>query len=78
MARLPYLDREDLAPADQDLLKRGINLHRQLVHSPGMARAFSAMGQYIRFGSPNTVQLGGFPDRRTARHKRLIRCRWYT
>jgi len=24
----------------------------------------------------NTVQLGGFPDRRTARHKRLIRCRW--
>jgi len=26
----------------------------------------------------NTVQLGGFPDRRTARHKRLIRCRWYT
>lgn len=52
MARLPYLDRADLAPADQDLLKRGINLHRQLVHSPGMARAFGGMGQYIRHGSP--------------------------
>lgn len=52
MARLPYLDRKDLAPADQDLLERGINLHRQLVHSPGMARVFSAMGQYIRFDSP--------------------------
>ncbi len=52
MARLPYLDRADLAPADQDLLTRGINLHRQLVHSPGMARAFGGMGQYIRHGSP--------------------------
>jgi len=52
MARLPYLDRADLAPADQDLLKRGINLHRQLMHSPGMARAFTGMGQYIRHGSP--------------------------
>ena len=52
MARLPYLDQADLAPADQDLLKRGINLHRQLVHSPGMARAFSGLGQYIRHGSP--------------------------
>ena len=52
MARLPYLDAADLAPGDQDLLKRSINLHRQLVHSPGMARAFSGLGQYIRHGSP--------------------------
>lgn len=51
MARLPYLDVADLAPGDQDLLKRPINLHRQLVHSPGMARAFGTMGQYIRHGS---------------------------
>ena len=51
MARLPYLDAADLSPENQDLLKRPINLHRQLVHSPGMARAFSTMGQYIRYGS---------------------------
>ncbi|GAC1342022.1 MAG: carboxymuconolactone decarboxylase family protein [Acetobacteraceae bacterium] len=52
MARLPYLDPADLAPGDRDLLARPINLHRQLVHSPGMARAFSTMGQYIRYDSP--------------------------
>ena len=51
MARLPYLDAADLTAADQELLKRPINLHRQLVHSPGMARAFSTMGHYIRYGS---------------------------
>jgi alkylhydroperoxidase family enzyme len=51
MARLPYLDVADLAPADRDLLKRPINLHRQLVHSPGMARAFGTMGLYIRHDS---------------------------
>ncbi len=51
MARIPYLDVEDLAPEDQDLLKRGINLHRALVHSPGGARNFGHLGSYIRFGS---------------------------
>ncbi len=51
MARLAYLDAAALVPADQDLLKRPINLHRQLVHSPGMTRAFGVMGQYIRHGS---------------------------
>jgi alkylhydroperoxidase family enzyme len=51
MARLPYLDAESLAPGDRDLLKRPINLNRLLAHSPGMARAFGGLGQYIRFGS---------------------------
>lgn len=51
MARLPYLDKSDLAPEHQDLLVRSINLFRLMVHSPGGARAFSALGQYIRFGS---------------------------
>jgi len=50
MARLPYLDASDLVPDDRDLLKRPINLHRQLVHNPGMARAFGVMGQHIRYG----------------------------
>lgn len=51
MARLPFLDREDLAPEDQDLLKRNINLFRILAHSPNAARAFSGLGQFIRFKS---------------------------
>src|SRR5215475_15231380 len=51
MARLPYLDRSDLAPEHQDILKRNINLHRLLVHSPNGARAFNAVGNFIRHGS---------------------------
>lgn len=51
MARLPYLTPDDLAEADRDLLERPITLHRCLVNSPGAARAFGGLGQYIRHGS---------------------------
>ena len=51
MARLPYLEKSDLKPEDQDLLKREITLHKALVNSPGAARAFSGLGQYIRYGA---------------------------
>ena len=51
MARLPYLDSSDLAPEHRDLLARNINLFRLMTHSPGGARAFSGLGQYIRFHS---------------------------
>jgi alkylhydroperoxidase family enzyme len=51
MARVPYLDVSDLAPDDQDLLKRPINLFRALVHSPGAARGWSMIGHYIRHSS---------------------------
>jgi len=51
MARLPYLDRSDLAPEFQDLLKRNINLFRALVHNPHAARAVNTVGRYIRFES---------------------------
>jgi alkylhydroperoxidase family enzyme len=51
MARLPYLDRTDLAPEHQDLLARTINLNRALVHSPNAARAFGGLGQFIRHKS---------------------------
>ncbi|MBR0665074.1 carboxymuconolactone decarboxylase family protein [Roseomonas hellenica] len=51
MARIPYRTVEDLAPENKDLLKRGIALHRALVNSPGGARAFQGLGQYIRYGS---------------------------
>ena len=51
MARLPYLEQEDLAPEDRKLLARRINLFRILSHSPNGARAFSTLGGYIRNGS---------------------------
>ena len=51
MARVPYLDVSDLSPDDRDLLKRRINLFQALVNSPNAARAFSGLGQFIRFGS---------------------------
>jgi alkylhydroperoxidase family enzyme len=51
MARLSYLDVEDLEEKDRDLLKRPINLFRQLTNSPGGARAFGTLGGYIRHHS---------------------------
>ena len=51
MARLPYLEAEQIAPEYRDMLKRNTNLHKLLVNSPDMARAFSGMGGYIRFKS---------------------------
>jgi alkylhydroperoxidase family enzyme len=52
MARLPYLEADQVAPEYRDMLKRNTNLHKLLVNSPDMARAFSGIGGYIRFESP--------------------------
>ena len=51
MARVPYLEMADLSADNQDLLKHRISLHQALVNSPDAARAFSGLGQFIRFGS---------------------------
>jgi alkylhydroperoxidase family enzyme len=51
MARVPDMTVTDLAEADRDLLKRNIALHRALTNSPNGARAFSGLGQFIRYGS---------------------------
>jgi alkylhydroperoxidase family enzyme len=51
MARIPYLDPADLAPANRDLLARNINLFRALVHSPDATRSFLELARYIRFQS---------------------------
>ncbi len=48
MARVPYLSKSDLAPEDQVLLAREINLNKALVNSPNGARAFSRLGGFIR------------------------------
>ncbi|MGF6431408.1 MULTISPECIES: carboxymuconolactone decarboxylase family protein [Bradyrhizobium] len=51
MARLPYLEADQVAPEYRDMLKRNTNLHKLLVNSPDMARAFNGVGSYIRFKS---------------------------
>ena len=51
MARLPYLEADQVAPEYRDMLKRNTNLHKLLVNSPDMARAFNGVGGYIRFNS---------------------------
>src|SRR4029450_12769 len=51
MARLPYLEADQVAPEYRDMLKRNTNLHRLRVTSPDMARAFNGVGGYIRFKS---------------------------
>ena len=48
MARVPYVEKSDLAPESQDLLARNITLHRALAHSPNGLRAFAGLGQFIR------------------------------
>src|SRR6202007_885510 len=50
-ARLPYLEADQVAPEYRDMLKRNTNLHKLLVNSPDMARAFNGVGNYIRFKS---------------------------
>src|SRR5256885_15149739 len=51
MARLPYLEADQVASEYRAMLKRNTNLHKLLVNSPDMARAFSGIGGYIRFKS---------------------------
>ena len=51
MARLPYLDKEDLPPEYQSLLARPINLNRVLVNSPNCRRAGLYMANFIRHES---------------------------
>jgi alkylhydroperoxidase family enzyme len=51
MARLPYLEKSQVAAEHQDLMKRDISLYKELIHSPGALRAFQGLGSYIRFDS---------------------------
>lgn len=51
MARLPYLEADQVAPEYRDMLRRNTNLHKLLVNSPDMARAFNGLGSYIRHNS---------------------------
>ncbi len=51
MARIPYLEPDDLAPGDRALLGRPIALYKALVNSPEGLRAFSTLGGFIRHKS---------------------------
>jgi alkylhydroperoxidase family enzyme len=51
MARVPYLDKSDLLPENQDLLTSAVNLSRAVVHSPGLTRSFGTVANFIRSGS---------------------------
>src|SRR5262245_31560872 len=51
MARVPYLDQQDLAAEHQDLLARNVNIVRALANSPNGLRAFHGLAEFIRFKS---------------------------
>ena len=57
MARLPYLEPDQVAEQYRDMLRRNTNLHKLLVNSPEMARAFSGLGGYIRSKSKLDTRL---------------------
>ena len=51
MARVPYLEKSDLAPEHRDLLAREFTLYKALAHSPGALKSMSGVGAYIRHKS---------------------------
>ncbi len=57
MARLPYVDREQLATEDQDLLTNPINLYRVLANSPEALRQYQPFGQWTRHKGPLNPRL---------------------
>jgi AhpD family alkylhydroperoxidase len=52
VSRIPYLDAGDLAPEDQSLLERPINLFRALANRPEVLRHFGGLGDWVRWKSP--------------------------
>lgn len=52
MARVPYLNAEDLAETDRDVLKRPITLLKALANNPPATRAFDHLGMWIRYKCP--------------------------
>ena len=58
MARLPYLEADQVAPEYRDMLKRNTNLHKLLVNSPDMARADQQEYPIDQDDEIETVELG--------------------
>jgi alkylhydroperoxidase family enzyme len=57
MARLPYLNQDDLCEEDNRPLQRPSNLFRLLVRSSEAVRNFSRLGGWIRRGSSLDARL---------------------
>ncbi len=57
MARVPYLNADDLEEKDKKMLQRPANIFRALVNSPGGARAFMRNGNYLLNWSKLDVRL---------------------
>jgi len=51
MARIDYLDAEDLPPGDRDLLARPINVFRAVAHRPEALRGLAGIGEWVRWRS---------------------------
>lgn len=47
MARIPYIEKSDLAPQDQDVIVRRFNLWQALANSPQASRHFQGMVNYL-------------------------------
>ena len=48
MSRLHLLDKSEVAPEFQDIFGAGMNVHRQTLHSPRVARLSRDLGLYFR------------------------------
>lgn len=67
MARLPYLEADQVAPEYRDMLKRNTNLHKLLANSPDMAIAFNSVGNFMRCSRSATLNPSSFASLRTTR-----------
>jgi alkylhydroperoxidase family enzyme len=57
MARLPYIRPDDIPPEYADIAARKINIYGIAAHSLDCARAFGAMGKFIRHASKLDARL---------------------
>ncbi|HTH95801.1 MAG TPA: carboxymuconolactone decarboxylase family protein [Stellaceae bacterium] len=57
MARLPYLEKADVAPEHHDMLEPLVTLHQALIHSPEVLRAMLGVGRHIRHRSQLAARL---------------------
>lgn len=57
MSRLPLLTKDEIPAEYQDIFGGGMNLHRQTLHSPKLARLSREMGLYFRRDSSLPARL---------------------
>jgi alkylhydroperoxidase family enzyme len=57
MARVPYLEKSDLAPEHHDVLARPIALNLAMANSPNASRAMGVLASYIRHTSKLDARL---------------------